>query len=168
MSRKESRIQRENEAAVATFRTRVEFCLALFLALALLLVLRLGYIQLSCHGGFETAAAVQQEIPVSGFDSEYNFYYVIEKSKEDEWLKKMLREAGGKDITKKSSKYSVYGIRAYVPSLNEKLRQDYGAYAFRNYVSAGTETGKKFEAILHADAAGKIITGIAPKLRELP
>lgn len=166
MGRKENRVQRETENLVAKFRTRVEFCLALFLAFLLLLVLRLGYIQLSCHDDFERAAKSQQEITVSGFDSEYNFYYIIEKSKIDVRLKEMLQDAGGKDITKKSSKYAVYGIKTYDSYLNEKLRQDYGAYAFRNYVSAGSKTGKKLEAILYADAAGKIIPGISPEIRE--
>ena len=166
MSRKEIRIQKEKEERIAEFRKRIEFCLAFFVALLMLLILRLYYIQLGCHDDFERAAKSQQEITASGFDAEYNFYYIIEKSKIDARLKEMFQESGGKDITKKSPKYAVYGIKTYDSYLNEKLRQDYGAYAFRNYVSAGMKTGKKFKAILYADAAGKIIPGLAPKIRE--
>ena len=45
--------------------------------------------------------------------------------------------------------------------LNRKLRQDYGAYAFRNYTALrqrhNAAKGKKFVIIVYADAAGKII-----------
>ncbi len=175
MSRKERRIQEENEALVAGFRKRTEFCLAFLVALLILLILRLYYIQISCHDSFAAAAKSQQEIPISGFDSEYNFYYIIEKSRTDARLRELIEVAGGKDITKKSSQYSVYGIKTYDPSLNESLRQDYDAYAFRNCFSAGTsetfgkaKSGKKFRVIVCADAAGNIIPGISPEIRELP
>lgn len=172
MSRKEIRIQREKEATIAEFRKRIEFCLAFLVALLILLVLRLYSIQISCHESFAGAAKSQQEIPISGFDCEGNFYYVIEKSKIDKRLTWLLTESGARDITKESSRYSVYEMKTYHALLNEKLRQDYDAYAFRNYVSAGaSETlgkakgGKTFTVIVYADAAGKIIPGIAPEIR---
>ena len=77
MSRKEMRTAWENEALVSQFRKRTEWMLAFFTALILLLLLRLFYVQISCHESFENAVKSQYEIPVSGFDSEYNFYYII-------------------------------------------------------------------------------------------
>ena len=157
MSRKEMRTAWENEALVSQFRKRTEWMLAFFTALILLLLLRLFYVQISCHESFENAVKSQYEIPVSGFDSEYNFYYIIEKSKEDRELKRLLADAGAKDITKESSRYSGYEM-------------NYGAYAFRNYAALrerrNAAKGKKLTIIVYADAAGKIIPGISPEIRE--
>ena len=170
MSRKEMRTAWENEALVSQFRKRTEWMLAFFTALILLLLLRLFYVQISCHESFENAVKSQYEIPVSGFDSEYNFYYIIEKSKEDRELKRLLADAGAKDITKESSRYPVYEMKTHNSVLNRKLRKNYGAYAFRNYAALrerrNAAKGKKLTIIVYADAAGKIIPGISPEIRE--
>lgn len=172
MSRKQIKNAMEVQERIAIFRKRIELCLALFSALMILLVLRLYYVQVSCHESFANAVKSQYEIPVSGFDSEYNFYYIIEKSKEDDRLHTMLEKAGAKDITKESSRYSVYEMKTHNLSLNEKLREDYEAYAFRNYAlhtrSTGGKTKKKFSIIIYGDAAGKIIQGLSPEIREMP
>lgn len=171
MGRKEIRLEKENREIVGTFRKRVEFCLALFIAVAILLVFRLYSVQISCHESFERAARSQYEILISGFGSECNFYYIIEKSKIDARLKEALEKAGAKDITKESSRYSVYEMKIYAPGLNEKLRKEYGAYAFRNYASGmargNTGNENKLKVIVYADASGKIIQGISPKIPEL-
>lgn len=175
MSRKAIRIQKEQEAIIAEFRKRIEFCLAFLVALLLLLMLRLCYIQISCHESFAAAVKSQQEIPISGFDSEDSFYYIIEKSKTDKELESLLAGSGARNITKESSRYSVYQMKTHDSLLNEKLRQDYDAYAFRNYIPPGAsetfgkaKNGKKLRAIVYADAAGKIIPGISPEIREQP
>ena len=170
MSRKELRMEWENEALVSQFRKRTELLLAFFTALVLLFLMRLFYVQIDCHESFERAVKSQYEIPVSGFDTEYNFYYIIEKSREDRELKELLADGGAKDITKESSRYSVYEMKTHNSVLNRKLRQDYGAYAFRNYTALrqrhNAAKGKKFVIIVYADAAGKIIPGISPEIRE--
>lgn len=170
MGRKEIRKNAENEILISGFRRRTEMLLAFFTALLILLLLRLYYVQISCHESFEKAVKSQYEIPISGFDTEYNFYYIIEKSKEDRSLKNLLADAGAKDITKESSRYSVYEMKTHNSVLNRKLRQDYGAYAFRNYAALrerhNAAKGKKLTIIVYADAAGKIIPGISPEIRE--
>lgn len=172
MSRKQIKNAMEAQERIDMFRKRIELCLALFSALMILLVLRLYYVQISCHESFAGAVRSQYEIPVSGFDAEYNFYYIIEKSKEDGRLRTLLDDAGAKDITKESSRYSVYEMKTHNPTLNEKLREDYGAYAFRNYAlhtrSNGGNRKKQFSVIIYGDAAGKIIPGLSPEIRELP
>lgn len=181
MGRKKIRLEKENREIVGTFRKRVELCLALFLAAMMLLVFRLYYVQISCHESFERVAKSRYEILISGFGSECNFYYIIEKSKIDAMLTEALEKAGAEDITKESSRYSVYEMKNYDPGLNEKLRKDYGAYAFRNYAfksyalgndAFGTAQGNtgnennenKLKVIVYADASGKLIQGISPKI----
>lgn len=172
MSRRQMKDVMEARNRVDEFRKRIELCLALFSAFMILLVLRLYYVQISCHESFANAVKSQYEIPVSGFDKEYNFYFIIEKAKEDGRLRTMLDHAGAKNITKESSRYSVYEMKTHNRRLNEKLRADYGAYAFRNYAlheqRAMGKSKKTFSVIVYADAAGKIIPGVSPEIRELP
>ena len=159
MGRREKRMQMEENTLFAGFRKRMEFAMALFFVMILLLLSRLAYIQLACHDAFTQAAHAQYEMPVTGIDDGRNYYCIIEKEKADGRLTDLLAGFGARDITKESSRYSVYEMKTLDCKLGKRLKEKYGTYLFRNYAS-------RFALILWADASGRILPGLRPEAQE--
>lgn len=181
MSRKELRENRENDDIRDFSRKRITFGLALVTAALMLLVMRLFYIQIICQDEFSEAARSQYELRLTGLDSGAassentddngtTVFAVIAKDRNDAALERLLRASRAENITKASSRYDVYEIADAESDMLEKLRTVYDAYVFCSYrpeqsvvTMAGVNAHR--EIILYADAAGKIISGLPPKLR---
>lgn len=175
-------------------RRRMELGLALIVVLMGLLTLRLFYIQVICHDELGSAAVSQQTVSITGFgtgdehgeraDSNSEpeqsglCYALIERAKLDESLKALLAEAGARSITKKSESYEVYELAAPQASFTELLSLEYGAYMFSDFRScdgfsveaaaAQAAHGYRSKGItvsVWADAAGKLIPGLPPRLQ---
>ncbi len=156
MGRREKRMQMEENTLFSAFRKRMEFAMALFFVMIVLLLSRLAYIQLACHEAFTQAAHAQHEMPVVGLDEGYQYYCIVEKEEEDRTLYRLFGSLGARDITKESSKYSVYEMKTLDYTLGRQLQEEYHAYIFRNFAP-------KTKLILQADAAGRILPGLRPE-----
>lgn len=156
MGRREKRMQMEENTLFSGFRKRMEFAMALFFVMIILLLLRLAYIQLVCHDAFTQAAHAQYEMPIIGLDKGYQYYCIIEKEKADSTLTSLLAGEQARDITKESSRYMVYEMKTLDCKLGRMLKERYSAYAFRNFSPHST-------LILQADAAGRILPGLHPE-----
>lgn len=156
MGRREKRMQMEENTLFSAFRKRMEFAMALFFVMILLLLSRLAYIQLACHDAFSQAAHAQYEMPVIGLDEGYQYYCIIEKEKADSGLASLLAAEQARDITKESSRYMVYEMKTLDCELGGLLKERYNAYTFRNFAP-------RSKVILQADAAGRILPGLHPE-----
>ena len=156
MGRREKRMQMEENTLFSGFRKRMEFAMALFFVMILLLLSRLAYIQLACHDAFTQAAHAQYEMPVIGLDEGYQYYCIIEKEKADSALASLFAAEQARDITKESSRYTVYEMKTLDCELGRLLKEHYNAYNFRNFAPHST-------LILQADAAGRILPGLRPE-----
>lgn len=156
MGRREKRMQMEENTLFSVFRKRMEFAMALFFVMIVLLLSRLAYIQLACHDAFAQAAHAQYEMPVIGLDKGYQYYCIIEKDKADSSLASLLADEQARDITKESSRYMVYEMKTLDCELGGLLKERYGAYTFRNFAPQST-------VVLQADAAGRILPGLHPE-----
>lgn len=186
--------QNEQEEILMTARRRMELGLALIVVLMALLTLRLFYIQLICHDELGTAAVSQQTVSITGLgagelhgeqadsNSEVEHselcYALIERARLDERLKALLAEAGARSITKKSESYEVYELASPQASVTELLSLEYGAYMFSDFrtcagswmeaaaAQAAHGSGSKGITVsVWADAAGKLIPGLPPRLQ---
>ena len=156
MGRREKRMQMEENTLFSAFRKRMEFAMALFFVMILLLLSRLAYIQLACHDAFAQAAHSQYEMPIIGLDEGYCYYCIIEKEKADNGLASLLAGEQVRDITKESSRYTVYEMKTLDCEFGRLLKEHYNAYAFRNFAPHST-------LVLQADAAGRILPGLHPE-----
>lgn len=177
-----------------------------FVVVMLLLLARLFYIQIICHQELKEAAESQYEVLIDGMDTRGRildrnymaltggtdqYYYFVRKDRQDREMDFLFEIIEARQIATGESYYLVYRTEVYKEEINQKLRDDYGAYVFQSdtrygddqiachligYLNEDQKTGVsglelmyenslKAEAsslYLWADAAGQILTGSRP------
>ncbi len=129
--------------------------------------------------------------PLTGETCQY--YYIIRNDMRDEQMIRLMKDIEGKEVGTTSSSYCVYRTQSFNSNANEILREKYKAYVFENsaryaddqiachlvgYLNEDKKEGvsgleliceEQLESYgdsvnLWADAAGRIIKGLTPKI----
>lgn len=141
---KQKQIKQEN-IDKKRFLSRGKVLIGIGLCIWIGLVGRLFYIQVLSHDDLALASASQYQVIVEGMDTRgvildrhmnpltggtQQYYYFILKSREDPASEKLVNAISAKEISGKDSRYSVYRSQIFDETVNQRLKDDYGAYVY--------------------------------------
>ena len=190
---------------------RLELTAAAVTIIFAALACRLFYLQILCHDDLQAAAVSQYQVTVEGLDTRGQIFdrnlepltggtqqYIcfLETDRLDEDAEKLLASVSARNISVNSgtgSRYTVYRSQFFDSAVNQRLKEDYGAYALctsarysdsqtachlLGYLNESEKKGvsglekaceqtlaaESRNLVLWADSAGGILSGISPKL----